>query len=213
MATAIASLVSPDAVDWLVQRVDAGVMLWVGIAGVAATLWWTPTLLASVLGPSSFVMEAHQLRFGRRRVAYDEIVALRWHAALHTLHVCVKHGAPLRLRWSLWHSEPAWDALLAERTAQRLLDAACTALRAGSRVTFGKKVALDGQCLCLGRKRIPLSGITDLCFQSGFENGIAYRRLKVYTVARVYGIDEKKIENPHILLDAIRAAREVLQQR
>ncbi|HEY4249892.1 MAG TPA: hypothetical protein VGM87_01760 [Roseomonas sp.] len=172
------------------------------VAGLSAPVVW-----AWCVEPKSLVIGMSALRYGQRSIPYTTIASLAQRTGRATL-VTAQDGTRLRLRWAIWADGPLWTELLTRRSYRPLYAAAWQAIGAGAQVGFGGNLSLDRQALHLKGRTIPLETITDLYVQTGAENGVAYRTIRIRTQAREHSIDEAKMQNPHLFHGLIQALLE-----
>jgi hypothetical protein len=176
----------------------------VAIAGLSGTIYYLPTLWAFLFGPRPFNIGLDGFRFGARTVTFGQIVGLQHDAGRPSTRVLLNDGSNIKLRWPVWHDSPLWVAVMEHRTYPHLLALARVQVRAGKRVTFGRKLALDRTSIQIGGRSLPIATITDFHFLDGSDNGDDYRKLKIRTVHKEYVIDERKIINPQVFTGLFR---------
>ncbi|MGY5779600.1 hypothetical protein [Rhizobium sp. LEGMi135b] len=177
---------------------NMGYAYFLAIAALAGTVYYLPTFLAFLFAPSPFVISREGFQYGRRQIDFAQIRGLQDDVGRPSTCVLLKDGASIKLRWPIWDDSAFWVSLLRHRSYPHLLSAAISEVRAGKRVWFGSKLALDQQSIHINGRVLPLGAVTDFHFANQSDRGDDSRKLKVKTLKKEYVLDERKIINPDV---------------
>ena len=172
---------------------------WLGVAAMlAGVVYYLPTVIAFLFGPSPFIIDRNGFQFGRRRVDFQDIAGFRHDAGRNATQVLLKDGTRIKLRWLIWRDSASWLAMLEERSYPFLLSAALADIKAGGWASFGSKLALDQASIRINGRTMPLGAVSDFHFADISKDGDEARKLRIRAGGRRFVIDERKIVNPTV---------------
>ncbi|MCL2716629.1 MAG: hypothetical protein FWD68_19210 [Alphaproteobacteria bacterium] len=157
-------------------------------------------LVAFLFDPRPFVLGTDGVRLGPKSVAYRDIVRLRQDTSNAVTTVEGRNGMRLCLRWLIWADTEDWNRELEVRSLPAMLESFRARIAAGERLDFGKVLALDKNALYVRSRAIAFSAITSLHYQDSRDESVDVRELQIGTTNGAYRIEDRRIENPHVLL-------------
>ncbi|MFS8125401.1 hypothetical protein QD336_23490 [Rhizobium sp. BR 250] len=192
---------------------NMGYAYFFAFAALAGTVYYLPTLMAFLSAPRPFIISRDSFRYGRRQLRFDQVRGLQNDVGRSSTRLLLDEGPSIRLRWPIWHDSALFVDLLEHRCQSHLLSAAIAQLRAGKRVSFGAKLALDQKAVHIKGKVLPLDSVTDFHFTSQSDHGDETSMLRLRTLKREYLLDERHITNAKVFVGAFKHLSELGNSR